>query len=229
MSRDQVGEARGLRADGSVRNPRGEGGKLRSELLDAARSIIASTGTEEAVTLRAVAREVGVTAPSIYRHFASREEIIDALVAETFASFVQRLESARDSESTPLGRLRALCDSYFDFADEQIAAYLVLFERRRSAEHTAEIVDRSRPFDGLAGQQAFGILVGAIEECADEGILQTADATADGMLLWSCLHGFVTLRTSSPGFPWPEGTAATRDAILGRFLGVGLHREDSVR
>jgi len=47
--------------------------------------------------------------------------------------------------------------------------------------------------------EAFGILVDAIAEFPDNGALSAEEEAA---LLWAALHGYVTLRASSPGFPW---------------------------
>ena len=67
------------------RNRRGEGGKLRAEILEGATALLEQNGSEEAVTLRAVARQVGISAPSIYSHFPDREAIVDAIVDGAFS------------------------------------------------------------------------------------------------------------------------------------------------
>jgi AcrR family transcriptional regulator len=53
-----------------TRSARGSGTDLRAEIIAATRRLMSETGHADAVTIRAVARAVGVTAPSIYRHFA---------------------------------------------------------------------------------------------------------------------------------------------------------------
>ena len=51
------------------RNPRGQGTRLSEDIVAGALALIERTGSAEAVTLRAVAREAGIAAPSIYAHF----------------------------------------------------------------------------------------------------------------------------------------------------------------
>ena len=55
------------------RSPRGDGGQLRADIIEAARQILAETGAPEELTLRGVARQVGIAATSIYLHFPNIE------------------------------------------------------------------------------------------------------------------------------------------------------------
>src|SRR5580692_10012112 len=91
------------------RNRRGEGARLRDDILTAATELLERTGSEEAVTLRAVARQVGISAPSIYAHFADREAIVDAIVDGAFGDFNAAIEAAVRAAAGPLARLREGC------------------------------------------------------------------------------------------------------------------------
>ncbi|MGU3497446.1 TetR/AcrR family transcriptional regulator [Mycobacterium sp. C31M] len=178
---------------GRRRNARGEGALLRDELLAGAQRILERTGNEDDVTLRAVAREVGISAPSIYAHFADGQAIVDALVQQTFAELTELLEKARDEAPTE-DRLFAVCLAYIRFGLDQPERYLTLFERRRSLERARQLVDTGHDFATTKGAAAFAILV-------DE--LPGSEATFErATLLWTGMHGYVTLRASSPLFPW---------------------------
>ena len=59
-----------------TRARRGEGERLREEILDAAERLLIETGNRDAVSIRAVAEAVGVTPPSIYLHFADKTELL---------------------------------------------------------------------------------------------------------------------------------------------------------
>ena len=112
------------------RNRRGEGGKLRDDILAGATELLEQTGNEEAVTLRAVARQVGISAPSIYAHFADREAIVDAIVDGAFADFNAAISRLSRPAAGPLARLRAGCAAYLRFAEERPNRYKLLFERQ---------------------------------------------------------------------------------------------------
>lgn len=64
-----------------ARNKRGEGAQLRDEIVRAATKLLAD-GTSQAVTLRAVVREAGNSAPSIYPHFADLDAIMLAVAQQ---------------------------------------------------------------------------------------------------------------------------------------------------
>src|ERR1700722_10514165 len=84
------------------RNARGQGHLLRAEIIAGATAILERTGTEEAITLRAIAREIGITAPSISDHFADRPAIIDAVVADDLATLSARLAAAAEATADPV-------------------------------------------------------------------------------------------------------------------------------
>src|ERR1700691_4242301 len=73
------------------RNARGHGSALAEEIVSGALAIIDRTGSSEAVTLRAVAREVGIAAPSIYAHFPDRQAILMAAVGQIFDELASQI------------------------------------------------------------------------------------------------------------------------------------------
>src|ERR1700754_3649521 len=100
------------------RNRRGEGAQLRADIVAAGRELIEDAGTATAVTLRAVARRVGIAAPSIYAHFADPEQIIRAVVVQAYEEFLRDLQSARAGIEDPRARLIAGCEAYLKFGAE---------------------------------------------------------------------------------------------------------------
>jgi AcrR family transcriptional regulator len=67
-----------------------------NEILQEARQQIAADGAA-ALSLRAIARAVGVTAPALYRYFKNRDELVTALIVEAYKSLAQTLEAVRDA------------------------------------------------------------------------------------------------------------------------------------
>jgi AcrR family transcriptional regulator len=184
------------------RNRRGQGARLRDEILAGAAELLERTGgSEEAVTLRAVAREVGISAPSIYAHFADRRAIVDAIVNGAFSDFNGAIQAASDAAAQagggPRARLRAMGAAYLEFAAERPNQYQLLFERRNliGAESEANRLIRIESFD---------LLVATVQACVDAGISASDDPARDAIAIWAALHGFATLRSFRPLFPWPE-------------------------
>jgi AcrR family transcriptional regulator len=72
---------------------RGEGDRLREQILEAAEHLLIQTGNEEAVTIRAVAEAVGVTPPSVYLHFADKDDLLFAICERHFARLAQVMQT----------------------------------------------------------------------------------------------------------------------------------------
>src|ERR1700753_1015554 len=150
------------------RNARGQGTRLADDIVRGALAIIERTGSDDAVTLRAVAREVGIAAPSIYAHFADREAIIMAAVVGIFDELADAVETADTSAGPdPVNRLLAGCQAYLDYGLAHPARYGLLFSPRGMAPE-----DYCKPVpigaDGSPvlefGAEAFSLLVEGIQE-----------------------------------------------------------------
>ncbi len=202
------------------RNRRGEGGKLRDDILAGATALLERTGNEEAVTLRAVAREVGISAPSIYSHFPDgREAIVEAVVDGAFADFNTAIEDAANAAiaagAGPRERVRAGCAAYLRFAAERPNRYRLMFERQHRIGGDVPDVEIAGdvPDVEIAG---FDLLVRSIQDCVAAGISASTDPARDATAIWLALHGYATLPSRLPMFPWPDA-----DALLDRIV-VGL-------
>ncbi len=112
-----------------VRNPQGQGSRLRAELVAAADDILARTGDIEGLSLRAVARAVGVATPSIYLHFPDKRALVHAVLAVRFGQLGAAVRAAVMQQPDAAGRLQAGCLAYCRFATEHPHAYRVLFGR----------------------------------------------------------------------------------------------------
>ncbi len=193
------------------RNARGEGSKLTAEIVDAALALIDRTGTTESVTLRAVAREIGIAAPSIYSHFDDRDAILLAVVARLFDELTAAIQDAVSSApADPVERLVVGCQQYVQWGLRNSARYSTLFESRwteidRAADYCKAVaIAPGWPPLPEFGAEAFAQLVNAIEACVHAGASASTDVVRTGTALWVALHGTVTLRTTRPRFPWPE-------------------------
>jgi AcrR family transcriptional regulator len=161
------------------------------------------------VTLRAVAREAGITAPSIYSHFADRESILLAVAQYGFAELERSLRDAASGLGDPVERLRAVCAAYLDFAVRRPGRYRILFGAAWDARQSVERVPAMADDLEVLGMGAFGVLVEAVADCAAAGRSASTDPAADAAALWVGLHGFAQLRTAASLFPWPDGLLRT--------------------
>ena len=188
-------------------NRRGEGARLRSEILAAAAKILDATGDENAVTLRAVARAAGISAPSIYAHFPNRQSILLAVVEDAFSDLTDHLRTAADPTTGATVQLLATCDAYLAYAARQPHRYRVMFGGvwsaaaaiSTSAITAAEVTD--------LGQNALHVLRTRLRACIDAGTSTSTNAEDDAVALWLGLHGLAHQRAVSTAFPWPSDIA----------------------
>lgn len=184
-------------------NKRGFGVLLREEILAAADRLLTESGTGEAVTLRAIAREANIAAPSIYPHFPNRDAILDAVVDRTFTLLATACREASEGLTDGRTRVEAISLAYVDFAREHPGKYRTLFER--SAPNIA-----SPPHPYPAGIQAFDLLVQALTAAEFGTRSSGVDVQARAQTLFATLHGIAVLPPALPGFPWAPQTTLTR-------------------
>lgn len=200
------------------RNPRGQGARLTQDIVSGAVALIERTGSADAVTLRAVAREIGIAAPSIYAHFADLDAILMAVVVRIFGELTETIAQAQASAGQdPAARLVAGCQAYVAFGLEHPARYGVLFSRPLPAApqycQPVPIGPDGQPVLEF-GVESFALLVHAIGDCMTAGICASTNPVADATAIWVALHGTVTLHTALPGFPWPDPAAFIPHLVL---------------
>lgn len=99
---DEGGRAR-------IRNPWGQGERLRTELLEAAARLLGELESVEGLTLRGIAREAGVSPASVYSHFADKSALVSALLEYEHGRVLELLAQAGSTASPgdPIGPVRA--------------------------------------------------------------------------------------------------------------------------
>src|SRR5271155_5546247 len=116
------------------RNARGEGEKLRGELIDAAVKVLSALGPEDPFSLRSVAKMAKIAAPSVYIHFADRNLLLLAILEKLFREQVALRAVAEEKAALAGGgawkRLLARSIAAVEFGLKHPGHYKVLFEGR---------------------------------------------------------------------------------------------------
>ena len=172
------------------RNPRGQGERLRDDIVEAASRLLADPAAPP-LTLRAVAREVGVAATSVYLHFDSIEALTLAVADRRFGELTRMQDEALGENADPRDRVRAGCLAYCAFGLSHPGHYQVMFTS------PLQLPENSTP-DQWPGWVPFQRLITAVGEC-----IGAPEAFFTAQLIWEQLHGIVSLRISRPRFPWP--------------------------
>lgn len=187
-----------------ARNPKGEGERLRLDLLDAAADLLAETG--DVVSLRAIASHAGVSPTAVYRHFDDHLELLRHAVVHCWREFEQALAGAAESGADPVEAFRAAGWAYLRFAQEQPGKYRVLFSNK---------VDLG--VEEGVGVAAFDHLVDMVD-----AILQSNGDDRDphfvAVQVHTWIHGMVDLTSRHPTGDWPPLVALLDE--LGLRLGL---------
>jgi AcrR family transcriptional regulator len=169
--------------------------------MAAARGMLVEQGHETAITLRGVARRIGIAAPSIYTHFSTPEAIVQAVVVDTFAEMTAYIGAAKEGIADPRARLLAGCRAYMTFGLENPNLYGLLFSRNR------QLGGRSPEGRGVVEEDlrggSFGQLVQGVQDCIDAGVSVAPSAPGAALELWVAMHGLVSLRGAQYQMPWP--------------------------
>ena len=194
------------------RSRRGEGDRLRDEILLAAEELLLATGSEDAVSIRAVASRVGVSAPAIYRHFADKNALMFEVCDAQFRRLDEHLEAKRSDHADPVEAIRACGRAYVEFGLAHPEHYRIMFMSRTdltTEQYTEEILGQTSSFTGL---------VEAVEDCCAAGRCD-GDAFETAVGLWVMVHGLTSLLIAKPNFPWPDDLVErTLDTVAARYF-----------
>ena len=172
---------------------------LRARILEASRAIVLADGFA-GLTMRKIAQAIEYSPGTIYLHFAGRDEIARDLCIAGFRDLVAALTPVAGLPE-PRARLEALAAAYVRFGLEQPETYRLIFmEDPTIVKAIYERPDAGGPDD--PGVQAYGLLTGGFHELQAAGRLKPdADAMVLTDVLWTTLHGVVSLKLTCPGFP----------------------------
>jgi AcrR family transcriptional regulator len=181
MAKSESASKRPLRA-GSYHH-----GDLRNALVRAAAEL-AEAGGPGAVTVRAAARAVGVTATAAYRHFAGHEDLLAAVKAqaqqtlfEAMASQMKSVPAQDDPVVYAIAQVYTVGRGYIEFAQRERGLFKTAFylpEKAASQHHQAA---------------AFGLLASALNALVDVGFMDPRHRPEAEVVAWSAVHGLASL------------------------------------
>jgi AcrR family transcriptional regulator len=185
------------------RNARGEGDRLRDEIIDASIKVLAVLAPDKPFSLRAVAREAKIAAPSIYIHFANMNALLLAVLQKLLQEQVAIRADAEEKAALAGGgaweRLLARSMAAVAFGLKDPGHYKVLYEGRVVPRlNNPRLEEFSRPAQVRAVEliREIPVAKGARRVCDDPHRL--------ALLLWCGLHGIISLRINKPTLQWPD-------------------------
>jgi len=182
-------------------------GNLPAALLAQAEQTLREQGLD-GLSLRELARQIGVSHGAPRRHFADRQALLDALAESGFARLGAQLQAAAEGAGENYeARLCATNTTYVRFAISD-AALLELMFAGKHREQTGALHQ--------AADRAFSVILELIEEGQTNGLLEPGDPERIGLLLFATMHGLAALVTA--GIVAAEQVDSLAADATGRFL-----------
>jgi AcrR family transcriptional regulator len=178
-------------------------GNLRSALLERASQTVDERGAQ-ALSLRELAREIGVSHAAPRRHFPDRQALLDALAEDGFERLGEELRGAVQRAGTAFdGRLHALAQAYIGFATRHAALLELMFagKQRAGADRVRETADR-----------AFAVPMAVIAEAQAAGELAPGDPGRVAIAAFATMQGLATMANGGMIESQPVAAVVT-DAI----------------
>jgi len=182
----------------------------RDIVLATARAQLERDGTRQ-LSLRAVARELGVTAPALYLYVEDKRDLLAGVAEQHFEGLVARFEAVDDPD--PLDRIRALSHAYVDHARSSPALFSLMFRYPPTAVPAADA------FPPAA--RAFEVAARTTAEAIDAGLLAVDDATEASTIMWCAVHGVAEVALM--GFTADDAVDDLVDRVVDTVLAGQVH------
>lgn len=185
---------------------------VRRKILDAAHDLFEAHGYEN-VTMRAVADAIEYSPTTIYHHFANKDALVEALC---FADF-EKLSSAMSQgplPAHPVDRIRALGRAYAAFGVANPNHYRFMFMTLGDWKNHANQ-------EGAPPAQSYAFLRDAVADAMDQGFFRRDDVDLVSQVLWSSIHGVVSLLITFKPEQFPQ--APPRPGLVDASIEATLH------
>lgn len=160
-------------------------GDLRAALIDAALQVVSERGLS-GLSIRGLARRVGVTHSAPYRHFDDKDALIAAMAEAGFYRLRTYMNEAIEECDEPRARFRASGLAYVRFAVDNAPMFRVMFcSQARNFDDYPQLAE--------AHEVAFRILVGIVEECQAAGEIHPGPSETPAYAAWSVVQGLASL------------------------------------
>ena len=186
-------------------------GDFRERLIDAAERQFEQTG-HDAVSLRHLAADLGVSPMTPYRYFKDKDDILAAVRARGFDRFAETLERAGQDEADPWARSAAVGAAYVRFAFEHQAAYRLMFDLTQPNENAYPDLVR-------ACERARATMSAHLRPLIEAGLIE-GDLTTVAHAYWAGLHGLIVLNLADKLSPEADFGAVLTTLVTGLNRGL---------
>ncbi|MEP1151357.1 MAG: TetR/AcrR family transcriptional regulator [Balneola sp.] len=159
---------------------------LREKILDISRHLLYNEG-HSSLSMRGIAKEVGVSATSIYLHFDNKDHLLHTLIEESVEELSVSIEKRVDENSDIIAQFEAIIRGYTDFALNHPEKYQIIYMVRSEAmaRYPKEKFRRAR--------RCYELLVKVIESGVKSELMEEDDPLTAAYSIWGQLHGIISV------------------------------------
>ena len=159
---------------------------LREKILDTSRHLLFSEGYS-AISMRKIAKQIGVTATSIYLYFENKDHLVHTLIEESVEELSVSIEKSAAKESGTLEKFEAIIKGYADFALTNPEKYQVIYmvQSERMARYPKEKFRKAR--------RGYALLESVIQQGIIEGLMELEEPMIAAYSIWAQLHGVISV------------------------------------
>lgn len=159
---------------------------LRDKILDTSRHLLYNDG-HTSLSMRGIAKKVGVSATSIYLHFDNKDHLLHTLIEESVEALSISIEKAVTESTDIITQFESIINGYVDFALSNPEKYQIIYMVRSEAmsRYPKEKFRRAR--------RCYELLVKVIASGVEEGLMEERDPLTAAYSIWAQLHGVITV------------------------------------
>ena len=161
-------------------------GDLKNALIQAGIEILAKEGLK-GLSLRGVAKQVGVSHTAPYAHFTDKQALVAAISTAGYKKLYRQLSSIdQDFSDDPLIKLVEVAWCYVQFAIKDSAHFKITF---------SGVIEKEKDYPAFVeiSQSSFDFIIDIVRACQSEGILPDSPIELLAVNIWGSIHGFATL------------------------------------
>ncbi len=194
----------------------------RIQIVEVAKHLFAEGGLEN-ITMRAMARVLGITPAAIYQHFPDKEAILAQIARDYFDSFIITLSAAKQLPEPRLNQFRAGLKAAIEHGLARPVEYRLVFmtpilnlgmSHRLPPDHVGEI-------PVMNGVEAFGILHDVVLDLVEQGLILPGDPNLLAESIWASLHGLICLLITHQSFHFTEKSKLINSQVELIIRGLG--------
>lgn len=159
---------------------------LRDRILEITRHMLFSDGYSS-ISMRKIAKAVGVSATSIYLYFENKDHLVHTLIEESVEDLSVAIEEGAARHDDTIARFEAIVHSYVEFALQNSEKYQVIYmvQSERMARYPKEKFRKAR--------RGYTLLGSVLEQGVKEGLMDLDEPMIAAYSIWAQLHGVISV------------------------------------